>query len=168
MSFTAIANGANYLITEYGIPEDSLHWENFGIAMNTIRKAGPGLIDAPRVITRACFLFPRTQHLQLQEEYFNVGLSFESFLRAFGELDIINEYQVREGKLMDYDILILCDVKLLPDEVARQIVQFVNKGGYIVSDCVPRMDAYKQPSIIMTGFFCFNQAETSRVIQKDY
>jgi hypothetical protein len=168
MSYTAIANGANFIITGFNIPEDSLHWEDFGRAMNTIRKAGPGLLEAPKIKARACFLFPRTQYLQLQEEYFNVGLSFELFLRTFGELDVIHEDQVREGKLTDYDILVLCDVKLLPVEVARQIVQFASNGGSVISDCVPVMDAFKEPSDIMLKLFGISSAETVRIIQEGH
>jgi hypothetical protein len=168
MSFTAIANGANYIITGYNIPEDSLHWENFGKAMNIIRKAGPGLLEAPKVKAKACFFFPRTQYLQLQEEYFNVGLSFELFQRAFGELDILHEDQIRDGKLRDYDILVLCDVKLLPADIAQQIVQFTDNGGFVVSDCVPVMDAYKKPSDIMASLFGVSHAETGRLIQQGH
>jgi hypothetical protein len=168
MSYTAIANGANYIITGLNIPEDSRHWEDFGQALNTIRKAGPGLLEAPKMKARACFLFPRTQYLQLQEEYFNVGLSFELFLRTFGELDIIHEDQVRDGKLSGYDILILCDVKLLPVEVAKQIVQFTRKGGSVISDCVPVMDAFKQPTDIMLKLFGVKSAETGRIVQEGH
>jgi hypothetical protein len=168
MSYTAIANGANYIITGLNIPEDSHHWEDFGQAMKTIRKAGPGLLEAPKMKARACFLFPRTQYLQLQEEYFNVGLSFELFLRAFGELDILHEDQVRDGKLKDYDILILCDVKLLPVEVAQQIVQFTRNGGSVISDCVPVMDAFKEPTDIMLKLFGVSNAETGRIIQEGH
>jgi hypothetical protein len=156
MSCTAVANGANYIITGLNIPEDSRHWEDFGQALNTIRKAGPGLLEAPKMKARACFLFPRTQYLQLQEEYFNVGLSFE------------HEDQVRDGKLTDYDILILCDVKLLPVEVAKQIVQFVKNGGSLISDCVPLMDAYKEPANIMLKLFGIRHAETGRIVQEGH
>jgi hypothetical protein len=168
MSYTAIANGANYLKTGLNIPEDAHHWEDFGQAMNIIRKAGPGLLEAPKIKAKACFLFPRTQYLLLQEEYFNVGLSFELFLRTFGELDIIHEEQVRDGKLADYDILILCDVKLLPVKVAQQIVKFTKKGGSVIADCVPVMDAYKEPADIMLKLFGVSTAETGRMVQEGH
>ena len=168
MSYSAIANGANFIITGINIPESAKHWEDLGQAMNTIQKAGPGLTKAPKVKAKACFIFPRTQYLQLQEEYFNVGLSFELFLRSFGELDIIHEDQVREGQLSGYNILILCDVKLLPVEVAQQIVHFVKNGGVVISDCVPQMDAFKAPMEIMNGLFGISRAETDRVIQEGF
>ena len=53
--------------------------------------------------------------IQLQEEYFNVGLSYELFLRAFGELDILHEEQVTDDALDGYQVLVLFDVKLLPE-----------------------------------------------------
>jgi hypothetical protein len=113
--------------------------------MAVVQKAGPGLLAAPKVKAKACFLFPRTQYLQLQEEYFNVGLSFELFLRAFGELHIIHEDQVTDDQLQGREALVLCDVKLLPAAAARHIEAFARRGGVVVADCVPHMDAYKQP-----------------------
>ena len=166
LAYTAVAQGANFLITGIKIPSDSLHWDNFGQGMEIIQKAGPGLLQAPKVKAKACFLFPRTQYLQLQEEYFNVGLSFELFLRSFGELDIIHEEQVTDDDLNGYKLLVLGDVKLLPVEVAKHIEGFVRKGGIVVSDCVPQMDAYKQPLNVMTQFFGVSKSETDRIVQE--
>ena len=42
------------------------------------------------------------------------------------------EEQVAAGKLDDYKILVMFDVKLLPQSVAEKIVSFVNKGGVVV------------------------------------
>jgi hypothetical protein len=134
--------------------------------MQVIRKAGPGLLQAPKVKAKACFLFPRTQYLQLQEEYFNVGLSFELFLRSFGELDILHEEQVTDDDLNGYKILVLGDVRLLPAEVAKHIEEFVRKGGIVVSDCVPQMDEYKQPLSLMTQLFGVSIAGTDRIVQE--
>ena len=88
LAYTAIAQGANFLVTGLDVPEDARHWEDFGQGMRVIQKAGPGLLQAPKVKAKAGFVFPRSQYLQLQEECFNVGLAFELFQRAFGELDI--------------------------------------------------------------------------------
>lgn len=166
LAYTAVAHGANFLITGLNIPEDSLHWDDFGKGMNVIRQAGEGLLKAPKVKASACFLFPRTQYLQLQEEYYNVGLTFELFLRAFGELDILHEEQITDDNLNGYEILVLGDVKLLPENVAGRIASFVSKGGIVVSDCVPQMDAYKQPMDVMAKLFGVGHAETNRIIQE--
>lgn len=166
LAYTAVAQGADFLITGIKIPSDSAHWDDFGKAMNVIQKAGPGLLKAPKVKAKACFLFPRTQYLQLQEEYFNVGISFELFLRAFGELDIIHEEQITDDKLNGYKVLVLGDVKLLPVEVARRIESFVKKGGIVIADCVPQMDAYKQPLNVMTKLFGVSHAATGRISQE--
>ena len=166
LAFTAVAQGANFLITGLNIPEDSLHWEDFGKSMNLIGKAGKGLLRAPKVKAKACFLFPRTQYLQLQEEYYNVGLTFELFLRTFGELDIIHEEQITDANLNGYEMLVLGDVKLLPEKVAGHIEAFVRNGGIVVSDCVPQLNEYKQPLDVMTKLFGVARAETKRIHQE--
>ena len=168
IAYTAIAQGANFLVTGLDIPEDARHWEDFGQAMTVIQKAGPGLLDAPKVKARACFLFPRTQYLQLQEEYFNVGLSFELFLRAFGELDIIHEDQIKDDQLEGRQVLVLCDVKLLPAAVARRIEEFVRRGGVVVSDCVPQLDGSKQPTDVMRKLFGVSRAGADRMVQQGH
>lgn len=153
MSMTAVAQGANYLLTGYKIPVDEGHWESFGAGLNLLQKAGGRLLDAPKVQARACMLFPRTQYLQLQQEYFNVGLSFELFLRAFGELDILHEDQVTDETLGGYDLLVLFDVELLPKSVAGHIARFVHNGGVIIADCAPRMNELKEPMPILEEVF---------------
>lgn len=171
MAYTAVAQGSNYLISpsNFGgtnLPVDSAHWKDYGQSMAVIQKAGPGLLQAPKVKAKACFLFPRSQYLLLQEEYFNVGLSFELFLRSFGELDILHEDQVTDDKLNGYQVLVLGDVKLLPANVARHIDAFVRNGGTVIADCVPQMDARKQPLTTMAQLFGVSKAETYRVVQE--
>src|SRR4029078_190578 len=87
MCYSAVAAGADYLVGGLNIPIDSKHWEDFGDAMKVLHKAGAELLAAKKIKARAAMLFPRTQYVQLQEEYWNVGQSFEAFGRAFGELD---------------------------------------------------------------------------------
>jgi len=168
LAYTAIAHGAHFLVTGFGIPEDARHWDGFGRAMEVVQRAGPGLLAAPKVKAKACFLFPRTQYLQLQEEYFNVGVSFELFLRAFGELDVIHEDQVTDDQLEGCEVLVLCDVKLLPAAAARRIEAFARRGGVVVADCAPQMDAYKQPMDILLKLFGVNQAGTNRIVQQGH
>ncbi|HUZ46884.1 MAG TPA: hypothetical protein VMW54_09625 [Terriglobia bacterium] len=165
ITFTAVAQGANFLISGYNIPEDARHWGSLGEGLRVLQKAGPGLLKAPKKKAKACFLFPRTQYIQLQEEYWNVGLSYELFLRAFGELDILHEEQVRDSQLDGYQILTMFDVRLLPDEVARTVRAFVERGGVVIADCVPNLDAYKQPSAIMENLFGVRDAATRRIMR---
>ena len=75
--------------------------------------------------------------MQLNEEYFNVGLTFELCMRAFGEMDIIHEEQLTDEKMNGYDILVLADVKMLPAQAAVCIDRFVRRGGMVIADCVP-------------------------------
>jgi len=165
ITFTAVAQGANFLISGYNIPEDARHWGSLGEGLRVLQKAGPGLLKAPKKKAKACFLFPRTQYIQLQEEYWNVGLSYELFFRAFGELDILHEEQVRDSHLDGYQILTMFDVRLLPDEVARTVRAFVERGGVVIADCVPNLDAYKQPSAIMENLFGVRDAATGRIMR---
>jgi hypothetical protein len=162
MSATAVAQGADYLLTGYNIPADARHWESFGEGLRLIQRAGGRLLAAPKVKARAAMLFPRTQTIQVQEEYFNVGLSYELFLRAFGELDILHEEQIKDDRLDGYQVLVLFDVTLLPTDVARRIAAFVQNGGVVIADCVPNADAYKQPTTVMEELFGVKGAKTDR------
>jgi hypothetical protein len=163
MSTTAVAQGADYLLTGYEVPTDARHWESFGEGLRLIQRAGPRLLGIPKVKARACMLYPRTQTVQMQEEYFDVGLSYELFLRAFGELDILHEEQIKDDRLDGYQVLVLFDVTLLPAEVARRIASFVEHGGVVIADCVPNADAYKQPMKVMEDLFGVTRAKTDRV-----
>ena len=40
MAYSAIAGGADYLITGFNVPVDARHWEDFGEGMNVIQKRG--------------------------------------------------------------------------------------------------------------------------------
>ncbi len=166
LAYTAIAGGADFLITGINIPSDARHWDDFGRAMRTVQKVGGAIASSQRPKARACFLFPRTQYVQLQEEYFNVGLTFELCLRAFGELDIIHEEQITDDRMNGYDILVLADVKLLPAEVAERIVRFAERGGMVIADCVPQTDAALKPLETMKKLFGVTSASTVRVVQK--
>lgn len=166
LAYTAIANGADFIITGINIPQDARHWEDFGKGMRAIQKVGAEILAAPKLKSRACFLFPRSQYVQLNEEYFNVGLTYELCLRAFGEMDILHEEQVTDENMNGYAILVLADVKMLPDQVAKNIEKFVQKGGIVIADCVPQMDAYLQPSSVMNNLFGVRSAATNRVVQK--
>jgi hypothetical protein len=166
LAYTAIAGGADFLITGINIPQDARHWDDFGKGMRAIQKVGAEILAAPKTKSRACFLFPRTQYVQLNEEYFNVGLSFELCLRAFGEMDVIHEEQITDEKMNGYDILVLADVKMLPAAVAKNIDKWVQHGGVVISDCVPQLDAYGQPLSTMSKLFGVSSASTDRVLQK--
>ncbi len=163
MSATAVAAGANYLLSGYQIPIDDGHWAALGEGLRLIQKAGGRILAAPKVKAKACMLFPRTQYIQLQEEYFDVGLSFELFLRAFGELDILHEDQVVDDRLDGYAILVLFDVRLLPKEVMEHIASFVERGGVVIADCVPQLDADRRPMEDGKALFGVANAETGRV-----
>ncbi len=165
MSMTAAAAGANYLLTGYNIPVDAAHWEAFGQGLRLLQKAGGGLVRAPKVKARACMLFPRTQYVQLQREYFNVGLSFELFLRAFGELDILHEDQVKYDTMGGYDVLLLFDVELLPRKVAEHIAGFAARGGVVIADCLPQLDENRRPLDVLGRAFGVEKGATGRILR---
>ena len=166
LAYTAIGGGSDFIITGINIPSEARHWEDFGRAMRVLQKEGGQILASPKPKARACFLFPRTQHIQLQEECFNVGLTFELCLRAFGELDIIHEEQITDDKMNGYDILVMADVKMLPKEVADNIIRFVKRGGKVIADCVPQTDAYMKPLESMKELFGVQSASTDRVLQE--
>ena len=162
-AFTAVAQGANFLISGYKVPEDKQHWETLGNALRVLQEAGPSLLSCAKTKAKACFVFPRTQYIQLQQEYWNVAIAYEFFLQAFGELDCLHEEQIRNHGLGDYQILVLFDVVLLPEAVARRIVEFVNAGGTIIADCVPRIDEYRNPMTIILDLFGVQSTHGDRV-----
>lgn len=168
ISYTAVAGGSDYIISPsnymgYNLPVDKNHWDEYAKGLNLLQKAGGDLVKAPKVKANACFLFPRTQYLLLQEEYFNVGMSYELFLRAFGELDILHEEQVTDDKLNGYKVLVLCDVKLLPDKVAQYIKKFVENGGVVIADCLPQTNQDLKPLNTLAPIFGVSSSETGRV-----
>ena len=166
LSYTAIAGGVDFLITGLHIPQDARHWDDFGKAMRTVQKAGAEILNAPKPKAKAAFLFPRTQHIQYNEEYFNVGVTFELCLRAFGELDIIHESQITDATVNGYPILVLADVKMLPEKVAAHIEKFVENGGIVIADCVPQANEVFEPLETMKKLFGVSAASTNRAEQK--
>jgi hypothetical protein len=164
MCYTAVANGADYLIMGIGISIDARHWDDLGRSLKTLHNAGAGLVSAKTPRAKAAMLYPRTQILQLQEEYFNVSQSYEVFRRAFGPVDVVHEEQVSGEALDRYPVLVLWDVRLLPDRVMREIEAYVARGGTVVADCVPSMDELRRPSGRMEGLFGVRDARTDRVL----
>lgn len=160
---TAVAQGADYLISGLNIPQVPAHWEGVGRAMNLLQKLEPGLRRAPRLKARAAFLFPRTQYLQTQQEYWNVGLSYELMLRSLGELDLLHEEQITDSTLNGYELLVLCDVSLLPKAVAERVAEFVRNGGTVIADCVPQSDGVCQPLAEMNELFGVRWCQTGRI-----
>lgn len=169
--YTAIAGGADYIISPsdymgHNLPVDKNHWDEYGRGMRIIQKEGAAIVDAPKMKANVCFLFPRTQYLLTQEEYYNVGLSYELFLRSFGELDILHEDQITDDTLNGYQALVLCDVTLLPEKVAEHIANFVKNGGTVIADCVPQLNEDKKESSIMKRLFGVGKASVERVKRK--
>jgi len=161
--YTAIGQGANFLISGYEVPEDKGHWNALGKALEVLEQVGPDLLKCPKVKAKACFLFPRTQYVQLQQEYWNVGVAYDLFRQSFGELDCLHEEQVKDANLDGYEILVMFDIQLLPDAVAKRIVEFVNAGGTVIADCVPGLDAYRKPMDTLSELFGVIDATTTRV-----
>ena len=138
MSTTAVAQAPIICSPGDEVPTDARHWQSFGEGLRLIQRAGPRLHGMPKVKAHRLHALPAaTQTVQMQEEYFNVGLSYELFLRAFGELDILHEEQIKDDRLDGYRVLVLFDVTLLPAEVARRIASFVEHGGVVITVACP-------------------------------
>lgn len=180
LSYTAIAHGCDHLTTGVGIPEDPKWWQTMGETMREVQTLAPVLLRSRKRKARACYVFPRTQHVMLQEEYWNVGVAYELFLRAFGELDCLHEMQVAEGSLADHagrssdpndrrrtDVLAMFDVSLLPGDVANKICEFVKRGGVLIADQIPDLNEDKKLSSILQPLFRAEQTgaeETEEVV----
>lgn len=161
-TFTAVAQGANFLISGYKVPEDRQHWDTLGNGLRVLQDAS-GLPSCPKKKAKACFLFPRTQYLQLQQEYWNVAMGYELFLQACGELDCLHEEQIGDHGLGDYQLLLLFDIMLLPEAVATRIADFVKQGGTIIADCVPRWNEYRAPMAKLMDIFGAQETHEDRV-----
>ena len=163
ITYTAVGHGADFLISGYEAPEDEGHWNLLGKGIEVLQQAGEDLLACHRVKANACFLFPRTQYVQMQEEYWNVGIAYELFLQAFGEIDCLHEEQVTDATLGGYKVLVLFDVQLLPEEVALRIAEFVHTGGVVIADCVPQFDANRKPIDVLNHVFGVREAQVGRI-----
>ena len=166
VAYTAIAGGSDYLLTFINAPSDARHWDDFGEAMTTVQKVGGSLLETERPRAKACFLFPRTQHVLLNQEYFNVAMTYELCLRTFGEMDVIHEDQIVDDDLLGFKILFLADVEILPEAVAERIRDFVKKGGIVIADCVPQTDEALKESATLMDVFGVSSSENYRVKQE--
>lgn len=153
LTYTAIAAGCDYLNTFWGIPEDPRWWQTHGETMNEVQAIAPLLTRSKVPQAKAAFLFPRTQHVLLQEEYWNVMVALEAFRRAYGELDCIHEDQLADGKLDQYAILCLFDVHLMKRASAETVRDWCEKGGFLLADEVPSLDELKQPLGVFEPLF---------------
>lgn len=121
--------------------------------MNEVKSVAPLLAQSCRRPARACFIFPRTQHVLLQEEYWNVMVAYEAFLQAYGELDCVHEDQIRDGKLDEYDVVAMFDVHCLPQLCAETVRGWVEAGGLLIADEVPQTDERRQRMATLDGVF---------------
>jgi hypothetical protein len=87
-----------------------------------------------------------------------VAQSCELFQRTFGELDVIHEEQLTGATLDRYDLLVLCDIELLPGAAARAVAGFVRGGGVVVADNLPVLGRLRRPSRLMEPLFGVNVA----------
>ncbi len=153
LTYTAIAAGCDYLNTFWGIPEDPRWWETYRSTMTEVQGLAPLLTRSRVPRAHAAFLFPRTQHVLLQEEYWNVMVALEAFRQAAGELDCIHEEQLGKGTLSEYKVLVLFDIHLLRRRDAELVRDWVQAGGCLIADEVPALDENRQPLGIFETLF---------------
>jgi hypothetical protein len=145
LTYTALAAGCDYLNTFWGIPEDPAWWETYRGTMKEVRNLAPLLTRSRVPRAKAAFLFPRTQNVLLQEEYWNVMVALEAFRQAYGELDCLHEEQLATGDLNAYQVLVLFDIHLLKRQDAETIRAWVQAGGNLLADEVPSLDEGRKP-----------------------
>ncbi|MEN6404630.1 MAG: hypothetical protein ABFD94_21985 [Armatimonadia bacterium] len=153
LTYTSLAAGCDYLNTFWGIPEDPAWWETYRGTMAEVKAMAPLLTRSSVPRARAAFLFPRTQYVLLQEEYWNVMVALEAFRQAYGELDCIHEEQLASGGLKPYQVLVMFDIHLLKRKDAETIRDWAQAGGRVVADEVPSLDESKQPLNVFEPLF---------------
>jgi hypothetical protein len=153
LTYTAIAAGCDYLNTFWGIPEDPRWWETYGRTMREVQSLAPLLTRSRVPRAHAAFLFPRTQHVLLQEEYWNVMVALEAFRQAAGELDCIHEEQLTGDTLLKYKTLVLFDIHLMRRDAAEAVAKWVQAGGGLIADELPALDEKRQPLGIFEPLF---------------
>jgi hypothetical protein len=153
LTYTAIAAGCDYLNTFWGIPEDPRWWETYRSTMNEVKSIAPLLTRSRVPRAPAAFLFPRTQHVLLQEEYWNVMVALEAYRQAAGGLDCIHEEQLAKGTLKEYKILVLFDIRLMKRHDAEIVRDWVQAGGRLIADEVPSLDENRQPLGVFEPLF---------------
>jgi hypothetical protein len=163
MAFTAVAQGADWLITGYGIPVHAGHWRELGEGLRLLQQGGAEILETERARAPVALLFPRTHYLHTQREYWNVCGAFELVLRAFGEVEIIHEEQVEQGELSDYKMLLLFDTEILTEAAAERIAAFVRGGGALLADAIPDKDERLEPLDALEGLFGAEGGEATRI-----
>jgi len=153
LTYTALAAGCDYLNTFWGIPADPAWWETYRRTMLEVRSVAPLLTRSRVPRAPAAFLFPRTQHVLLQEEYWNVMVALEAFRQAYGELDCIHEEQLQQGLLDGYKIFVLFDIQLMQRRAAEVVRDWLGAGGCLLADRVPDLDENRQPLGVFEPLF---------------
>ncbi len=161
MAYTAIGQGAQGLIG-WGAytPQRPMWeynpqlWEDGARTFHDIGKIGP-LLRHLKKTSRVALLASETEGLLASPAqyvgpfYYDLVPTYDALLRGFGNADLIYERQIAQGKLQDYEALVLANVRHIADDAATGIEQFVAAGGVLLSDTVPELNENNKPSDIL-------------------
>ena len=157
-AWTAVAQGARYLNTfihrTFGTGNQArpARWAHLGGTLKQIRAAGPLLNATTTPPARLALLFPYT-HWQLARERWEPYHAHQLLLRAFGECDVVHEQVARREGRFHCQALALLQTDTLPDEVAKLIVRFVERGGLLLCDRIPRFNEDGKPCKLPPDLF---------------
>ena len=169
LAYTAIAQGANFLVTGLDVPEDARHWEDFGQGMRVIQKAGPGLLAGAESEGQGRLSSSLAANTcSSRRNASTSGCPSSSSCAPSVSSISLHEDQLKANQLAGYQVLVLCDVKLLAEEAAKNLERFVRRGGTVIADCVPQLNEYKEPLNTLMPLFGVRSAATNRMVQEGH
>jgi hypothetical protein len=156
--YTALGAGANYINSfinvTYGTGSGARaeRWEDLGRELRKVSAIAPILTKVKRTKAKVALLFPYT-HWIVAEDGFAPGYAFELFLRSFGEVDVIHEEVARTKGFEDYKVILLLETEYLPDDIAEKLETFVQEGGILICDHLPRFNEDGGPCKLNPSLF---------------
>ena len=155
-AYTALAHGAAHLRVADNPPFVASRRQPplaqaIGHLFPRIAKAGPLLALSQRPPARVALLFPFTQVVDAGSE----GLldAFTLLCAAVGEVDILHQRVARDERIHDYAAIAMLGTSQLPKKAARQLVEFVERGGLLIADRADLADEAGHPLPWPEGFF---------------
>ena len=157
-AMTAVAHGADYLNSfinrTFGTGNGArpARWDHLGKTLEQIRSAGPLLNVARPQRSRLALLLPYT-HWQLSRRAWAPHYAYQLLLRSFGAADVVHEEVARREGGFKCKALALLETDYLPDDIAVMIADFVEAGGILLCDRLPRFNQTGAPCKLPAELF---------------
>lgn len=151
--------GPRYLATENWYDDDREKLQTIGEINHAVGWAEDALVDGRPRRARVAVLWPRDGDLWDQLD----GLEFYGFERRFCHhlarglghgVDVLSDQHLPEPAEFDRTRVILMSQRCLPDEAARRILEWVDRGGTLVASVsCGQLDGLARPSMTMLDAF---------------